>query len=173
VEVCSEYGKNLGSDDTKLFFTPEELKGRSDDFIKDRLGKDKDGKCTIPLKHPDIIPIGQTCQVPETRCKVIEAREGVNANKNSLELVAQGIQLRKQIALLLGFPSWAEYICAKHMSESYQAVDDFLSNLQTKLTESGKKDRDALLKLKEEHCMETGEAFDGKVNAWDTSFYDN
>ena len=64
------------------------------------------------------------------------------------------------------------------MSGSYQAVDDFLTNLQTKLTESGKQDRDVLLKLKEEHHKEMGgddekSSFDGKLNAWDTSFYNN
>ncbi|KAL3920239.1 MAG: hypothetical protein SGARI_006993, partial [Bacillariaceae sp.] len=60
--VCSEFGKNLGSDATKLYFTPAELQGCSEDFIKDRLGKDEEGKCTITLKYPDIIPIGQTCE---------------------------------------------------------------------------------------------------------------
>lgn len=117
--------------------------------------------------------IGQTCEVAETRRQVIEAREGKNAYKNNLDLVAQGIQLRKQIASLLEYPSWAEYICAKRMSGSYQAVDDFLNNLQTKLTESGKKDRDLLLQLKHEHCKEAGQEFDGKLNAWDTGFYNN
>ena len=48
--VCSEYGKNLGADDTKLFFTPEQLEGCTEDFIKDRLGKDKEGMCTVTLK---------------------------------------------------------------------------------------------------------------------------
>lgn len=170
--VCAEYGKNLGADETKLLFTPEELKGCSEDFIKDRLDNDS-GKCTITLKYPDIIPIGQTCEVAETRRRVAEAREGTKAYANNLDLVAQGVQLRKQIASLLGYPSWAEYICAKRMSGSYQAVDDFLTNLQTKLTESGKADRDVLLKLKEDHCKEVGQEFDGKLNAWDTSFYNN
>lgn len=171
--VCSEYGKNLSSDDTKLFFDPAELKGCSEDFIKERFSKDQEGKCTITLKYPDIIPIGQTCEVAETRRKVIEAREGVNAYKNILDLVAQGVQLRKKIAALLGYPSWAEYICSKRMSGSYQAVNEFLTNLHSKLTESGKDDRDVLLKLKEEHYKESGQEFDEKLNAWDTSFYDN
>lgn len=57
--VCNEYKNNLGSDDTKLFFTPEQLKGCTEDFIKDRLSKDQEGKCTITLKYPDIIPIGE------------------------------------------------------------------------------------------------------------------
>jgi Zn-dependent oligopeptidase len=171
--VCSEYSKNLSSDDTKLFFDPEELKGCGDDFIKDRLSKDQEGRCTVTLKYPDIIPIGQTCEVAETRRKVIEAREGVNAYKNNLDLVAQGVQLRKQIASLLGYPSWAEYICSKRMSGSYQAVNEFLTNLLSKLTERGKEDRDVLLKLKEDHCKEVGKDFDGKLNAWDTAFYND
>ena len=172
--VCSEYGKNLGTDDTKLFFTGAELKGCTQDFINERLDMDQEGnKCTITLKYPDIIPIGQTCEVAETRRAVSEAREGVNAYKNNLELVAKGIGLRKQIAALLGYPSWAEYICTKRMSGSYQAVDEFLSNIQSKLEDAGKEDYDTLLKLKEEYCEEAGIEFDGVLNAWDTAFYGN
>ncbi|KAL9189821.1 hypothetical protein ACHAXT_009496 [Thalassiosira profunda] len=171
--VCSEFGSNLGADETKLFFTPEQLKGCTDDFISDRLGKDQQGKCTITLKYPDIIPIGQTCEVAETRRAVAEAREGVGAYKNNLELVAKGVQLRKEIATLLGFPSWAEYICTKRMSGSYQAVDGFLTDLKSKVEVAGKKDYDTLLQLKEEHCKEAKMDFDGKMNAWDTAFYGN
>jgi len=171
--VCSEYGKNLGSDTTKLFFTPEELKGCTEDFIQERLGKDVEGKCTITLKYPDIIPIGQTCEVAETRRLVSEAREGVNAYKNNLDLVAEGVQLRKQIATLLGYPSWAEYICTKRMSGSFQAVDEFLINLQTKLEAAGRNDYESLLQLKKDHCQEMGIDFDGKLNAWDTGYYGN
>lgn len=171
--VCSEYSKNLGADSTKLFFSPEELKGVGDDFTQERLGKDQEGKCTITLKYPDIIPIGQNCEVAETRRLVAEAREGVNAYKNNLDLVAEGIALRKQIATLLGYPSWAEYICSKRMSGSFQAVDDFLNNLETQLNETGKENKDTLLALKKAHCEESGTQFDGKLNAWDTGFYGN
>jgi thimet oligopeptidase len=171
--VCSEYGKNLGADSTKLFFTPEELQGCGDDFIKERLGKDEEGKCTITLKYPDIIPIGSNCEVSETRRMVTEAREGVNAYKNNLELVAKGIGLRKEIASLLRYTSWAEYICSKRMSGSYKAVDDFLSSLESQVKESGAVDFKTILDLKKVHCEETKTEFDGKLNAWDSGFYTN
>lgn len=171
--VCSEYGRNLGSDATKIFFSPEELDGCGEDFIKERLGKDEEGKCTITLKYPDIIPIGSNCTVSETRRRVSEAREGVKAYKNNLDLVAQGIQLRKEIASLLGFPSWAEYICSQRMSGSYKAVDDFLSSLEEKLKDAAQVDYKTLLGLKEQHLKENEQEFDGKLNAWDTGFYNN
>ena len=98
-----------------------------------------------------------------------------NAYQNNLELVAQGIQLRKEIASLLGYPSWAEYITTMRMSGSYKAVDDFLSSLHEKLKDAAKEDYNTLLKLKEEHLKESSSAeeFDGKLNAWDTGFYGN
>eukprot|EP00957_Ditylum_brightwellii_P041046 3108663-Ditylum_brightwellii.AAC.1 len=171
--VCAEFGTNLGSDDTKLFFTPEELAGCGDDFVKERLGKDEEGKCTITLKYPDIIPIGTNCEMSETRRKVVEAREGVNAYKNNIELVAQGIALRKEIASMLGYDSWAEYICSKRMSGSYKAVDDFLSSLEAKLMDTAKENYDTLLQLKKQHCLEQNVEFDEKLNARDTGFYNN
>jgi thimet oligopeptidase len=190
-KVCSEYSQNLSTDETKLFFSPEELKGCTDDYIQERLlvvsSKDENeedveiGKyCTITLKYPDIIPIGQTCEVSETRRKVIEAREGPSiAYKNNLELVVRGITLRKKIATLLGYPSWAEYICTKRMSGSYDEVDKFLNDIEDKLKLAGKDDYNALLELKKAHWKELGtnNVDDNddtvKLNAWDTSFYTN
>lgn len=171
--VCAEYAQNLGTDATKIFLTPEELQGCGDDFIQDRLGKDEEGKCTITLKYPDIIPIGTNCEVAETRRLIMEAREGPNAYKNNLDLVAKGITLRKKIASLLGYPSWAEYICTKRMSGSYAAVDEFLSGLEAQLKEAGARDYQTLLELKKAHCEEIKSEFDGKLNAWDSGFYDN
>lgn len=169
--VCAQFGTNLGKDSTKLFFEPNELKGVAEDFIKDRLTDD--GKVAITLKYPDIIPIAQTCEVAATRKKVGEAREGPAAYSNNLELVARGIAIRKEVASLLGYQSWAEYICTKRMSGSFQAVDEFLSDLQMKLTEAGKQDYKTLLDLKQTHCQEIGVEFDGVLNSWDTSYYGN
>mmetsp|Transcript_18234 Transcript_18234/g.39794 ORF Transcript_18234/g.39794 Transcript_18234/m.39794 type:complete len:740 (-) Transcript_18234:165-2384(-) len=171
--VCSEYGSNLGGDATKLYFKPEELEGCGDDFVKERLGKDKEGVCTITLKYPDIIPIGTNCVVAETRRLVAQAREGPAAYKNNLDLVAQGITIRKQIATLLGYASWAEYICSQRMSGSYAAVDEFLTSLETKLRDAGKANIATLLNLKKTHFEELGIEFDGKLNAWDSGFYNN
>ncbi len=171
--VCSEYAQNLGTDTTKILLSPEELQGCGVDFINDRLGKDEVGKCTITLKYPDIIPIGTNCEVAETRRLVLEAREGSNAYKNNLDLVAKGIGLRKEIASLLGYPSWAEYICTKRMSGSYAAVDQFLCTLESQLKEGGAMNYQTLLELKRAHCEETQTKFDGKLNAWDSGFYDN
>jgi thimet oligopeptidase len=189
-KVCSEYSQNLSTDETKLFFSPNKLKGCTDDFIQERLVVSKDDddeeedgvtnekRCTVTLKYPDTIPIGQTCEISETRRKVIEAREGPSiAYKNNLELVVRGITLRKKIATLLGYPSWAEYICTKRMSGSYNTVDKFLIDIENKIKEAGKDDYNTLFKLKKEHCKELGINFDDddteKLNAWDTSFYTN
>lgn len=176
--ICSEYGTNLGSDNTELYFTPEQLEGCSkEDFIQPRLVQPPEGKdkCKITLKYPDIIPIGQNCSVAETRRLVTEAREGSNNAfySQNLDLVAKGIQLRKQIATLLGYPSWAEYICSQRMSGSYQAVNDFLANLQEKLQTAGKQDYNTLLELKKKDINTEDDEDDVVLNAWDTSYYNN
>lgn len=101
--ICDEYKKNLSNEDTKMFFAKDQLKKYSHDFIQDQLGKDKKGKCTVTLKYPDIIPIGQTCEIAETCRAVAEAREGPNAYKINLELVVQGITLQKKLQCYLGF----------------------------------------------------------------------
>jgi len=92
---------------------------------------------------------------------------------NNLDLVAEGVNIRLKIAILMGYPSWAEYITSTRMSGSYKAVDDFLSGLEEKVVVAADLDLETLLRAKEEHCEKIGEEFDGFVNAWDTGFYQN
>ena len=91
---CAAYKKTLGEDKTVLTFSPEELAGCTDDFVEGH--KKEHGKCEIKLNYPDIIPIMDSCSVEATRQALSKARE-VDAYPGNLELVAEGIALRKQV----------------------------------------------------------------------------
>ena len=53
--------------------TPAELDGLPEAFIKERTGDD--GKVTLTLKYPDIIPVFGQCAVEGTRKALMQARE--------------------------------------------------------------------------------------------------
>ena len=96
---CAAYKKTLAEDATWRSFAVSELEGCGDAWIAERL---KEGRVSVSLKYPDLLPVLQTCAVAATRRTMLAAGE-VEAYAGNLELVAEGIALRKRIAKLLGF----------------------------------------------------------------------
>lgn len=95
-----------------------------------------------------------------------------------------------EAAQLLGFPTHADYILKIRMAKctlpqclpgillcgslaydlQYPAVQnvlEFENGLKDKLIPFGLKEKEKLLKLKEEEKKELGHSFDGEINAWD------
>lgn len=173
VQACSKYSRNLSEDKTRLMFTVEELDGCEESFIKERIDKET-GKVVLTLKYPDIIPVGQNCAVGSTRQQVSIARE--SAYGDNLEHMAKGIGVRKQIAEMLGYPSWAHFVTENRMSGSPDRILPFLESIRAKAAAGAALDKERLRLLKVTHLEERGEMPEGGASAvtlepWDTSFY--
>lgn len=105
-------------------------------------------------------------------------------------MLDKAIELRKEIADLLGYATWADFITEEKMVKSAQNVKDvshdafaslpansshliqFISDLEAKLRPVGLKDRDTLLKLKKEEHEKLGIPYDGELWFWDYRYYD-
>jgi len=181
---CAAYSANLTNDKTKLYFKAGELQGLSDEFIKERTVTEEDlpaenpeaaavGDVVLTLKYPDILPVMSQCEVEATRRRLSTTRE--QAYGNNLELVAEGIGLRKEIAILLGYPSWAHFVTETRMSGNPETVVDFMSKIQSMAGEGLSGDIEKLAAAKAEHLASRGEMGEGGavIEAWDTSFYHN
>ena len=68
----------------------------------------EDGMVRLSLKYPDILPVLANCEIESTRKAMNTARE--TAYGDNLELMAEGVSLRKRIATLLGYESWAHFV---------------------------------------------------------------
>ncbi len=76
------------------------------------------------------------------------------------DLMAQILELRRELAALVGFESYAEYSLATKMATSVAEVRTFLEELATKARPVARRELDEL------------ERFAGRtLNAWDVSFY--
>jgi Zn-dependent oligopeptidase len=82
------------------------------------------------------------------------------------------MKLRHKIARLLRYESWADYITEVRMAKNAKGVIDFLADLEAKLLPTGAKETKDLLLLKEEDCEKRELPFDGKINVWDSSYYE-
>ena len=81
------------------------------------------------------------------------------------------LTLRQQLADLLGYATWADYVTEVKMAKSAENVIDFLADLEHKLHPLALKERDLLLAMKREEHEKKGLPFDGKFYAWDSSYY--
>ncbi len=183
--ACAQYKTNLAEDKTKVVFSSaDELLGCDAKWIAERTATaaktTEDGRggsgveITLTLKYPDILPVLQNCSVEATRKKLALARE--TAYGNNLDLVAEGVRLRAEIADVLGYPSYAHYVTEARMSGSPEIVGKFLHDIRSKATEGAKNDLERLRALKQKHLfgVEDGVAKGGEtvdLNAWDVSFY--
>ncbi|KZT12028.1 Metalloprotease [Laetiporus sulphureus 93-53] len=170
-QASLEFSKNFNEENNKVSFTLEELKGVPADVISGYSKRTEGDKelYDITMKTPDIFPVFKNCQNPETRRKAYaryDARLEVNA-----PILAKMLDLRRRIAAILGYPTWADYITEVKMVKNSKNVIDFLADLEQKLTPIGEKERVVLLKLKEEEHAANGHPFDGNFYTWDYWYY--
>ncbi len=114
-----------------LKFTRDELEGVSDDFL--RQVKTGENEYTVDANVPPQYIYAMTnCVKEETRKRLCIARD-TRAKEKNLPLATQAIEIRAQLAELLGYGSWADYQEEVKMAKTGKAALDFEEHLKTAL----------------------------------------
>ena len=114
-----------------LKFTRDELEGVSDDFL--RQAKTGENEYTVDANVPPQYIYAMTnCVKEETRKRLCIARD-TRAKEKNLPLATQAIEIRAQLAELLGYRSWADYQEEVRMAKTGKAALDFEEHLKTAL----------------------------------------
>ncbi|KAI0050407.1 metallopeptidase MepB [Auriscalpium vulgare] len=173
-QVCLEFSKNFNEENGSITFTRDELKGVPEDVISGYNTHKKDGQEVFDVTHktPDIFPVFKNADSSETRRRAHESYEARLAQ--NAPLLERALDLRRKIAALLGYPTWADYVTEVKMVKSASNVDEFLKDLEQKLRPLGVKERETLLGLKAaDHAAANPETpFDGQFYVWDYRYYD-
>ncbi|KAL0960667.1 hypothetical protein HGRIS_005696 [Hohenbuehelia grisea] len=171
-QACLEFSKNFNEENGVVSFTEEELKGVPKDVISGYKKRTEDSKelYDVTFKTPDIFPIFKFAENPETRKRAQEAHEARLAI--NVPLLDKALELRRKIAKLLGYATWADYITEVKMIKSAKGANDFLDDLESKLRPVGLKEREILLAMKEAEHKEKNIPFDGEFYLWDYRYYD-
>ncbi|ESK89011.1 metallopeptidase [Moniliophthora roreri MCA 2997] len=171
-QVCLEFMKNFNEENASISFTAQELEGVPQDVISGYT-KQTEGETEVydvTYKTPDIFPVFKFAKNPETRRRAFEGHESrLNVN---VPLLDKALELRRKIASLLGYKTWADYITEDKMIKNAASVNDFLDGLESKLRPVGVKDMETLLALKKKEHEELGLPFDGQFYVWDYRYYD-
>jgi len=170
--ACLEFSKNFNEEKATIAFTSEEIKGVPADVVSGYSKRTEDGKdlYDVTFKTPDIFPVLKFAESPATRQRAFEAYESrLSINVPVLDKV---LELRRKIADLLGYPTWADYVTEVKMAKNAKTVKGFLDDLEQKLRPVALKEREILLAMKQEEHKNMGLEFDGEFNIWDYRYYD-
>jgi len=170
--VCVEFQKNFNEESGHISLTLEELDGVPQDVISGYDKREENGKTLydVKFKTPDIFPVFKFAHNPEVRKRAIEAHE--DRLSMNVPLLDRALELRKEIAGLLGYKTWADYVTEPKMVKSGKNAEDFLDDLEKRLRPVGEKERETLIQLKKEVHEKRGLPFDGEFNFWDYRYYD-
>ncbi|KAF4590074.1 hypothetical protein EYR40_009527 [Pleurotus pulmonarius] len=171
-QACLEFSKNFNEENGVITFTAVELKGVPHDVVSGYTKRTEGDSevYDVTFKTPDIFPVFKFAENPETRKRALEAHESRLAI--NVPLLDKALELRRKIAGLLGYDTWADYITEVKMIKNAKGVFDFLDDLESKLRPVGLKEREILLELKKKEHEEKGFPFDGQFYLWDYRYYD-
>lgn len=161
----TEFSSNLNEDVSSINFTEAELQGVSQAFLN-RLTRNPDGTFKVTTKSTDYVQVMENAVSADTRKKMLFAYQ--NRAPENTALLEQAIQIRQQIAKLLGYDTWADAQIVGRMAPDAKTVLDFLTGLKDKLAERNKQDLDKLLAYKRELDPSAT-----SVEIWDVSFLAN
>src|SRR3989338_7375114 len=160
----TEFRQNLNENTDKLFFTEEELEG-TPELFRQSLKREGTGRYVVEVKPHHYVPIMGNATRSETRKRMYMAWVSREAPRNT-HLLERAIEIRTELAHLLGYATWADYRTDGRMAENAEKVRVFLESLKEKLAQKARADLNALLDLKREAHPEAT-----TIEAWEVSYY--
>jgi thimet oligopeptidase len=165
-KLGQDFDRNVRENKTRLPFTEAQLKGVPEAVLKD-FKRDAEGRYLVGFDYPEYIPVMENAEDESTRRQLyigFQSRGG----KQNLAILQEVVNLRKQLATLMGYPSFAAWATRDRMAGSPKAVHDFLDQVKAAVTAGEAKD---LAALRAEKATFTGQA-NATLNRWDVAFYE-
>jgi len=167
VTLSAAFIKALSEDNSVIEVSSDRLKGLPDDFVRKlKLGK-HDYSLQIPVNEATFPVVMNNADDREVRRQMatVYERRGGEANVARLKKI---VELRANLAKLLGYRTFADYVTEIKMAGNAQNVNNFLASLLKGLKPEGERELGELEDLKR---RETGDS--GPIEFWDKYYYLN
>lgn len=161
--LSQEFGRNIREGVLTLEADPRDLAGLPADFIKAH-PQNASGKVVLKTDNQDYVPVmayARDAQLREKFWKLYRLR----AHPANLSTLDQMLARRHELATLLGFANWADYVTADKMIGSGQQAADFIEKIATAATLRSRRDYALLLERKRRDRPGAEQ-----VQSWDTSY---
>ena len=160
-----DFDRNIRQDSRTIQVDgPAALAGLPDDFVKAHPAG-PDGKVTLSIEYPDLIPVMRYAKVEDTRKRLMHEAQN-RAYPANMAVLDSMIAQRGRLAQTLGYPTWADYITQDKMIESAANAADFIERLKQTTFKRAQDEYAVYLKRKQEDVPGATQ-----VNRWETSYY--
>ena len=147
VEIGQEFSRHIQSDArTVVAESVDELEGLPADFIA-RHPAGADGHVTLTTDPPDAHPVLAYATRPELRRRMNLAHSN-RAYPENVPVLARLLAKRHELATLLGFPHWAEYVTADKMAAHASVASEFIDRIVHVSAQRAREDYEQLLARK-------------------------
>ncbi|MCU1285362.1 MAG: Thimet oligopeptidase [Acidobacteriales bacterium] len=162
-KIGQEFNKNIAKGVRTASFTPAELDGLPDDYIKSHPAKD--GKIVLNTSYPDYIPFMKYAKNSAARERFYRVYNQ-RAYPENMDVLKRMMAKRYELATLLGYKNWADYATENKMIGNAKNAGDFIEKITAAADSRMKVDYAELLEVaKQDNPAATA------VNPWDSSFY--
>ncbi|WMN07849.1 M3 family metallopeptidase [Marivirga arenosa] len=174
-QLTLTFGENVlaETNDFELVISDEKDLGGLPDSIKKQAAstaksKGHEGKWVFTLQAPSFVPFMENADNRDLREKLYKAFMS-KANKgdkhDNKDIIKEIVSLRSEMANLLGYGSYADYVLEERMAEGADKVQNFLSDL---LNQSLPKAKEEVEEIKA-FIKEEGD--DIELQRWDWAYY--
>ena len=165
VKIGQEFDRNIRGDVRTIQVAGvSDLDGLPADYVANHK-PGPDGKITLNINYPDYIPVMTYAKSEEVRRRLYMEFQN-RAHPKNLEVLDRLIAQRHELANLLGFPTYADYITANKMVGNPKNAREFIDKIVAASGTSADRDYQVLLKRKQKDFPAAT-----AVNFWENNYW--
>ncbi|MGI9035897.1 MAG: M3 family metallopeptidase [Pyrinomonadaceae bacterium] len=165
VLIGQEFARHIrDSKDGVVVENVSELDGLPPDFIANHQ-PDADGKITLTTDYPDAIPVMTYARSEDLRKRMYFAMNN-KAYPENMPVLDNLAAKRFELANLLGYETWADYITADKMIKTAAAAADFIGKIVDVSGARARREYEELLERKRQDFPDATE-----INRWESAYY--
>jgi thimet oligopeptidase len=153
-----EFDKNIREDVRRVKLDPKDLDGLPADYIAAH-APGPDGKVEITTDYPDYLPFRSYARSTAARRQLYVQYQTRGYPQND-DAFRRLLGARRELARLLGYASWADYITEDKMIKSSRSAQDFIDRIAKLADKRAHADYAALLARKKQDDKHATEVFD-------------
>lgn len=166
VQIGQEFARNIRDDEREILLdSPAELAGLPQDWIEKHVPA-ADGKIHVSTRYPDYLPFMTYAGNAESKKKLYTEYRNRGYPTN-IAVLNRLISRRHELAQLLGYDDWADYITEDKMIESAENAQSFIDRVSQVAHEPALREYHQLLERKRQDDPGAEEVAD-----WEKSYYE-
>ncbi len=164
-KLSTEFADNVRECNESIVFTKDQLQGLPESFLESI--KNVEGEYEVMTNVRNQVMAVLQLAESETIRRELFTKYNQRAIDKNLDIMADLVRVRSELAQALGYNTWADYRTEPRMAGTGQRALDFLEDLVLKLEPKFQDELAQLAALKQE---ETGDA-DASIHFWDLYYY--